>query len=531
MHLDAPAELQMGKKGIWAIEENVRSSRGRRTIAWAVAALFVVGFFVQAVGLWTGPILGVWFVGTQKTKRGFVWMAAFAFLFSLRETWHTFSMTVLARGAGQTPRFLGLVVVAILLSVLPFTFHRLVSPRLPGFLSTLAFPVGAIALTAAASSLHFDKAGTGNNTETFVVCWFAAAVVWVWDQEGNSALVGPVFVVFILLIVGWNLAGHLSSTVLLWMTRSNGVIDVACMAGAVVLSGLASMRTVQFPSWMKRAETVDLLRSPVTGHCLRVETDGELETLVSEAGEQFPIRRGIPDFRQPGDLSGDNGKYNHLYETIGGFYDDTQRVFCALKGFDRDAYFRSYMNRLEVKPGDSVLETSVGTGLNYKYLPRGVKLSGLDLSPEMLATGQGNLQRWKLDADLYLGNAEEFPFADASFDVVFHVGGINFFNNRLKAIQEMIRVAKPGSLLMISDETEKHVKEVYERQPGSKFRNRREPVTPPVDLVPADMEDVHLEVMRSGEWYVLTFRKPSVNRSIDAQRPAVTAANPVPVRA
>jgi len=113
-----------------------------------------------------------------------------------------------------------------------------------------------------------------------------------------------------------------------------------------------------------------------------------------------------------------------------------------------------------------------------------VQLSGLDLSPEMLANCQRNLRRWDLEADLYLGNAESLPFADESFDVVFHVGGINFFNDRAKAIREMIRVAKPGSLLLISDETEKHVKGVYEKQPGGLFKNRKEPVSPPVDLVP-----------------------------------------------
>jgi ubiquinone/menaquinone biosynthesis C-methylase UbiE len=151
----------------------------------------------------------------------------------------------------------------------------------------------------------------------------------------------------------------------------------------------------------------------------------------------------------------------------------------------------------------------VGTGLNFKYLPGGVKLSGLDLSPEMLINCQSNLRRWRLDADLFLGNAECLPFTDASFDVVFHVGGINFFNDRARAVREMIRVAKPGSLVLIADETEKHVKSVYEKQPGSLFKNRKEPVTAPVDLVPPEMQDVHLEELRDGQFYALTFRKPA----------------------
>ena len=126
----------------------------------------------------------------------------------------------------------------------------------------------------------------------------------------------------------------------------------------------------------------------------------------------------------------------------------------------------------------------------------------------MLANCQVNLRRWHLDADLYLGNAECLPFADESFDVVYHVGGINFFNDRAKAIREMIRVAKPGSLLLIADETEKHVKEVYEKHSGSLWKNRKEPVKAPVDLIPSEMEQVHLEELRNGDTYTLTFRKP-----------------------
>jgi len=235
------------------------------------------------------------------------------------------------------------------------------------------------------------------------------------------------------------------------------------------------------------------------------------EVLVSSSGEHFLIRNGMPAFLKPEDLTGDNGKYNQLYQTIAGFYDDTQRVAAAIKGLDVDSYFLASLSLLEVRPGDAVLETSVGTGLNFKYLPRGVKLAGLDLSPEMLVNCQRNLRRWKMEADLYLGNAESLPFADASFDVVFHAGGINFFNDRAKAIREMIRVAKPGRLLLITDETEEYAKKVYEKMPfaSSYYRNRKEAVTTPIDLVPPEMEEIHLEMIKQGLFYVITFRKPA----------------------
>jgi SAM-dependent methyltransferase len=109
------------------------------------------------------------------------------------------------------------------------------------------------------------------------------------------------------------------------------------------------------------------------------------------------------------------------------------------------------------------------------------------------------------------------PFANDSFDVVFHVGGINFFSDRAKAIREMIRVAKPGSRILIADETEEHVKSAYERIPVTSqfFKNRQEAVTAPIDLVPPEMREINLELLHGGRFYALTFRKP-----------ATTAPNP-----
>lgn len=76
----------------------------------------------------------------------------------------------------------------------------------------------------------------------------------------------------------------------------------------------------------------------------------------------------------------------------------------------------------------------------------------------------------------------------------------------------MIRVARPGSLLLIADETEKHVKGVFEKAPGGFYENRKQPVSAPVDLVPPEMEEIHLEHLREGEFYALTFRKPASDK-------------------
>lgn len=55
-----------------------------------------------------------------------------------------------------------------------------------------------------------------------------------------------------------------------------------------------------------------------------------------------------------------------------------------------------------------------------------------------------NLKRFKREAELFLGNAKELPFGNESFDAVFHAGGINFFSEKEKAVEEMIRIARPS---------------------------------------------------------------------------------------
>ena len=488
----------------------VRPNHLSQIVAWIVLSLFVAGFVYHPIGMWTGAILGAWFVGTQQPGRGFLWMLAVALVPSLLWDWRHFPLT----GAGPALGYLGWMLLAAVLGVLPFTFHRLVSPRISGLISTLPLPLAGVALqTMQPPAPHGATSETG--PQIFLVLWFAAVVVWMWNHEFSSRKFGVSVVLFAALYL---LATNLSARLILLHDALPAGIDPGetfawtCLAGCCALGVYALLHPFPFQPWASRAATVARLKSPFTGDPLHVVTEQGRELLVSSSGERFRVRNGISVFLRPQDLTGDNGKYNHLYETIGGFYDDTQRFFGAFRGLALDSYFRNYMDLLQVKPGDSVLETSVGTGLNFKYLPRGVKLAGLDLSAEMLANCQTNLRRWQMDADLYLGNAECLPFADATFDVVYTAGAFNFFSDRAKAIREMIRVAKPGSHLMIEDETEEYVKSTYQKIPytSSFYGDRKQPVTVPIDLVPPEMEDIQVHMLKEGKFYAITFRKPAV---------------------
>jgi ubiquinone/menaquinone biosynthesis C-methylase UbiE len=498
--------------------------RVRQVWGWLVLCVFVAGFFWGPVGVWTGAILAAWFVGTQPVRRGFLWMMPLTLLPML--VGHFGGLPL--REPLAALEALGWMVAAVAAMVAPFIVHRAVSVQLPGLFKTLPLPAAGAAMHAAAlvwmpagflafyaprnapSGLAATiSAGFGTSTVTFVVLWFAAVVVWTWQQEFRGLRFAKGALGVAAIVVGlaaearrWGpMAGGRGGTAALW-------VDVCGLLLLIMWAVAVALR--RRPNWSSRGETIALLRSPASGDSLRFDATPDVEALVSEARERFPIREDVPDFRTAEDLSGANGKYNHLYETIGGFYDDTQRVWCALSGMDRNAYVRSYLGRLEVKPGDKVLETSVGTGLNFKYLPRGIRRYGLDLAWDMLVNCQANFRRWGMEGELFLGNAERLPFADESFDVVFHTGGINFFSDRAKAIREMIRVAKPGSLILIADETEEHVKGTFENIPYTRefYKGRDAAVTAPVELVPAEMEEVRAESVWKGRFYALTFRKP-----------------------
>ena len=51
--------------------------------AVAIIGIFVLGFVYSPVGVWTGAILGAWFIGTQRVWRGFLWLASITFILSV----------------------------------------------------------------------------------------------------------------------------------------------------------------------------------------------------------------------------------------------------------------------------------------------------------------------------------------------------------------------------------------------------------------------------------------------------------------
>jgi ubiquinone/menaquinone biosynthesis C-methylase UbiE len=226
-------------------------------------------------------------------------------------------------------------------------------------------------------------------------------------------------------------------------------------------------------------------------------------------GFLYPVRDGIPVFLPEGAVQGSNARYQKLYDRFAPFYDVSTRLYAWRKSGAEAIRRAVYLDLLELHSGAAFLEVSVGTGANWPYLNREVEFYGLDLSAGMLARCGRRGRRLNLRFQLCQGLAEHLPFPGSAFDCVFHMGGINFFSDPGAALREMVRVAKPGTRLVVVDETEelarRHEKRILA---GAFFKNRPRSIEAPVSLLPPGMLEVNVQEIWKRELYVLTFRKP-----------------------
>jgi len=261
-----------------------------------------------------------------------------------------------------------------------------------------------------------------------------------------------------------------------------------------------------------KIESVTILRDPQTHDPLKIIQENQDELLNEKDGITYPIIDGIPSFIVENKIDGSNKKYKDLYDRIARGYDISEVIGGFLMYGGRDKIRRAILKDVQVNDGDRFLEVSIGTGTNLKYLAHNADFFGLDISIEMLGQCQRNIKKWKMEVELFHGTAEALPFVDEAFDVVFHFGGINFFNDKATAIREMIRVARPGTQIYIGDETEELAKQ-YANTPmpfARKFYgDRSENIIDPIGLVPPEMLNVKSETIWNGKFYMLSFTKPS----------------------
>jgi SAM-dependent methyltransferase len=106
---------------------------------------------------------------------------------------------------------------------------------------------------------------------------------------------------------------------------------------------------------------------------------------------------------------------------------------------------RDLLDRVDIRPGQDVLDVATGTGnVALKAAATGAQVTGQDLTPELFAVARQRAEEQGVSIEWVEGDAEELQFADASFDHVLSVFGVQFAPRHELAAAEMARVCRPG---------------------------------------------------------------------------------------
>ena len=107
------------------------------------------------------------------------------------------------------------------------------------------------------------------------------------------------------------------------------------------------------------------------------------------------------------------------------------------------------IQRMNIQPGERVLEVGVGTGINLALYPRQASVTGIDFSSSMLEKARERAARKGLRAMRLLQmDAADLKFADDSFDIVYAPYLISVVPDPVKVAQEMRRVCRPGGRII-----------------------------------------------------------------------------------
>jgi SAM-dependent methyltransferase len=108
----------------------------------------------------------------------------------------------------------------------------------------------------------------------------------------------------------------------------------------------------------------------------------------------------------------------------------------------------------DVRPGEAVLDVATGTG-NAALLAaaRGAQVTGVDLTPELFEIARARAARQHSRLELVVGDAEELPFPDGSFDAVLSAFGVQYAPRRETTVAELVRVCRPGGRIAVANWT------------------------------------------------------------------------------
>ncbi len=132
----------------------------------------------------------------------------------------------------------------------------------------------------------------------------------------------------------------------------------------------------------------------------------------------------------------------------------------------------------DVRAGERVLDVAAGNGnATLAAARRWAEVTSTDYVPSLLERGRERAAAERLDVTFRVADAEELPFADASFDAALSTFGVMFAPDHARAARELARVVRRGGRIGLANWTP-------EGFLGDMFRAVGKHVPPPPGLVP-----------------------------------------------
>lgn len=130
-------------------------------------------------------------------------------------------------------------------------------------------------------------------------------------------------------------------------------------------------------------------------------------------------------------------------------YDKLAKVYDLIFGPTLHPGRLQAIERMDIQPGERVLEVGVGTGINLALYPREASVTGIDFSSSMLEKARERAARKNAPpVRLLQMDAADLKFVDDSFDIVYAPYLISVVPDPVKVAQEMRRVCRPGGRII-----------------------------------------------------------------------------------
>jgi phosphatidylethanolamine/phosphatidyl-N-methylethanolamine N-methyltransferase len=108
------------------------------------------------------------------------------------------------------------------------------------------------------------------------------------------------------------------------------------------------------------------------------------------------------------------------------------------------------IERMDIQPGERVLEVGVGTGINLALYPKNCSVTGIDFTGSMLEIARERVVRKDIrNVRLLQMDAADLKFVDNSFDIVYAPYLISVVPDPVRVAREMRRVCRPGGRIIL----------------------------------------------------------------------------------